>query len=41
MSFSAHVSFFAKLAGAFDVGHDGNLGNADETGKLVFSPPSS
>ena len=32
--------FFAKLAGAFDVGHDGNLGNADETGKLVFRPPS-
>jgi hypothetical protein len=26
----------AKLAGAFDVGHDGNLGNVDETGKLVF-----
>jgi hypothetical protein len=26
----------AKLAGAFDVGHDGNLGNRDGTGKLVF-----
>jgi len=26
----------AKLAGAFDVGHDGNLGPADELGKLVI-----
>ena len=27
----------AKLAGAFDVGHDGNLGNVDEMGKLVLT----
>jgi hypothetical protein len=30
--------FFAKLAGAFDVGHDGNLGNGGKTEKLVFWP---
>jgi hypothetical protein len=27
---------FAKLAGAFDVSHDGNLGNGNQTEKLVF-----
>jgi len=27
----------AKLAGAFDVGHDGKLGNDGETAKLVFT----
>src|ERR1700694_3759575 len=26
----------AQFAGAFDVGHDGNLGNGDEMEKLVF-----
>jgi hypothetical protein len=28
--------FFAKLPGAFDAGHDGNLGNDEKTEKLVF-----
>ena len=30
--------FFAKLAGAFDVGHDANLGNGNGAEKLVFWP---
>ena len=29
---------FAKLAGAFDVGHDGNMGNGGKTGKFVLTP---
>ena len=33
--------YFAKLPGAFDFGHNGNLGNDWKTEKLVFSSPSS
>jgi hypothetical protein len=29
--------FFAKLAGAFDVGHDWKLGNDGEAGKFVLT----
>ena len=30
--------FLAKLAGAFDFGHDGKLGNDGEAGKFVLTP---
>jgi hypothetical protein len=32
---------FAKLAGAFDVGHDVNLENGDAMEKFVLHPPST